>query len=398
MKKSFLLVAMSALLFTSCNNSGGNNSHKKEEPTPKTIEVKCVDFGLDNGDVFNNYIVGDLVISASKGEGRNDPAYYNKGEVIRLYPGNTLSFLAGGEISNITFTYYDDNIKDTEVNEGTLTDNVWEGFSKELTFTIVNEGTGYSAIKSFEITYLSEDQEEDNTNLTTFTFENIEDGPFTSMSKGDVTISANKGTGQAAPAGNSNNAELRTYVGNTLTVEGIFISKIRFYVSNKETGEMETTVGSLVGLIWTGEEDSITFNIISGQRRFTKIEVNHLGESGEKTVESVAKDVLEAVFEGETNYNQGIDYEDGIAYIERMSDETTLVPATVDGLARVRKVPYLQYVEEYGIRETLWDDGDPGAFAYCIDEDYATTKICVMIGSYFYDDVVMVQYCIYIDE
>ena len=400
MKKSLLLLTATSLLLFGCNkdNDHSEKPNHDNEPLPTTIEVKCVDFGLDNGDAFDKYELGDLIISASKGEGRNNPAYYNKGEVLRLYPGNTLSFTAIGEISEIEFNYYEETIKETTVDTGSLIENLWTGSTTELTFTINNEGTGYSAIKSFIVTYISFNQDDDTTNETTFTFENIEDGPFTSISKGDVTISASKGTGQASPAGNSSYAELRTYKGNTLTIEGVSISKIRFYVSNKETGEFTADTGELVGLVWQGESDSIIFNITSGQRRFTKIIVNHLGDPGTRSVESVAQDVLEAVFEGETNYNQGIDYEDGAAYIERLSEETTLLSATNDGLNRVKKVPYLLYVEDYGVQESTWDDGDAGAFAYCIDEDYANSKIAVMIGSYQLDNAIMVQYCIYIDN
>ena len=409
MKKNVLAVSiLLALLAVSCGNTtkkpnGEGEGEGEGEKTELTVlDIKCKDFGLDNGDAFDKYTISDLLISATKGEGQVNPAYYNKGEALRLYKGNTLSFTAGGEIKKIEFTYYETPEKEMTADSGTYENGIWAGEAKELTFTIKNEGTGYNAINGFKVSYYSNagEQEEDEVSVTTFTFENIEAGAFTSTSKGDVTISATKGTGQAAPAGNSNYGELRTYKGNTLTIEGKTISKIEFSVSNKESGEMSARVGELVGLVWTGESDSVTFDILEGQRRFTKIVVYHQGESGEneKTIQTVAQDVLEAVFYGETNYNQGIDWEGGAAYITRVSEESTLVAATTDGVNRVKRVQYLEYVEDYGVQEDEWEKDVPGAFAYFVDEDYATTGIVVEIGSYEEYDAIFVQYCVYIDE
>ena len=400
----FLTTLLASLLSASCSNKGNNGNNpgpNTDDDEPTILEVMCVDFGLDNGDAFSKYTIHDLVISADKGEGQVNPAYYNKGEVLRLYKGNTLSFKAGGEIKEIEFTYYETPEKMMTPDSGEYSEGKWTGNIKELTFTIENNGSGYNAIKGLKVTYLSTySGKDDEYSVTTFTFQNIADGQFTSTSKGDVTISATKGTGQAAPAGNSNYGELRTYKGNMLTIEGKTISKIQFTVSKEKDGEFSAREGELVGLVWTGESNSVTFDILDGQRRFTKIVVYHQGESGEdsRTIEQVAQDVCDAVFYGETNYNQGIDWEDGEAIIERMSDETTLVGATTDGVNRVSRVSYLVYVDEYGVQEDEWENNVPGAFAYFYDKDYATNGIMVEIGSYEEYGSIFVQYCVYIDD
>ena len=113
------------------------------------------------------------------------------------------------------------------------------------------------------------------------------------------------------------------------------------------------------------------------------------------TIESVAQDVLEAVFYGETNYNQGIAYIDDEAFMERVSEETTLLAAATDGANRISRVEYLEILEDYGVFEDYWDNGDVGAFAYFSDEDYWNNGIMVEVGAYQEGEAIFVQYCVY---
>ena len=401
MKKSVLLATLFvAFLAVSCgNNGGGNNPGPGPGPDPEeepiTVEVKASDFGLDNQGVFTTFSYLDLTFTADRGTGI-DPKYYTNKESLRFYKGNSLTISAPDNITEIEFTFTNTELE-IAPDVGELVENKWSGESKEICFSVTTEASGNIAISVFKITYYS-DYEEPTVNTTTFDFTGSQTADFTSATIGDVTLSAAKGTGSNGPK-TYTSGDLRLYKGNVLTIEGTSISKIQFTISPKEDGTMTPDVGEFYGTIWTGEEDEINFTITNGQRRLQKVVVFHQGDPGEqpKSVATVAQDVLEAVFYGETNYDQGIEWQDGEAYITRMSDETTLVAATQDGVNRVNRVEYLEYDSEYGIQEGSWEEGDDGAFAYFADVDFETNFIAVEIGSYEEYGAIFVQFCVYLE-
>ena len=401
-KYLFITTLFAALLAVSCGNSGGGNkpgpdSDPEDKPELRTVEIKASDFGLDNQGVFKSYSYLDLTISADKGEGI-DPKYFTTKESLRLYKGNSLAFSAAENITEIEFTFTNTALE-IAPNVGELVDNKWTGEDKSVCFSVITDTSGYIAISVFKVTYYSY-AEEKTTNSTTFDFASSSTMEFSSITKGEVTISASKGAGVSTPK-TYDSGDLRIYKGNVLTFTSKAISKIQFTISTKEDGAMSADVGEFYGTIWLGDNSEINFTVTDGQRRIQKIVVYHEGESGDeaRTIATVAQDVLEAVFYGETNYNQGIEWIDGEAYIARKSDETTLVGATEEGVNRVSRVSYLEYLSDTGIVNDIWeDDGAPGAFAYFIDEDYDSNFIMVEIGSYEEYGVIFVQYCVYLDK
>lgn len=92
-----------------------------------------------------------------------------------------------------------------------------------------------------------------------------------------VNFTTSKAGGQSDPV--INNQELRIYASNTITFSGKGISKIEFTANtcghNKTTGTFtSTSVGSVSGWVWTGNNDSITLTASdSGQIHITKIVV-----------------------------------------------------------------------------------------------------------------------------
>ena len=409
MKKNlFILPIFAALLAVACSpkSSGGNNPDpgpgpNDEEEELTVVEIKASDFGLENAATFSTFSYLDLTISADKGTSI-DPKYYNNNESLRLYRGNTLSFSAAGNIVEIEFTFTNTDLE-LSPDVGDLDENKWTGENKNVCFTVIPDISGNVAISVFKISFYSEagEEEEEDIKTTTFNFAGSETADFTSKTIGDVTLSAIKGDGVAAPK-TYDSGDLRLYKDNVLTVSGTSISKIEFTISKDKAGTMEPNVGTLSGLIWLGESNSVDFTITDGQRRLQKIVVYHKGEAGEeeqvKTVLSVAQDVLEAVFYGETNYDQGIYYEDGVACIARLSNENTILAAAADGVNRVSRIEYLEFYEEYGIQEDTWEDGDPGAFAWFLDEDYDINGIVVEIGSYEDEGAIYVLYFVYVEE
>ena len=399
MKKSvFIISLLTAFLAVSCGNKGGNKSPKDNEPEDRTLTIVFADLGLDDKQESPTLLVDDVTLVADKGESQVTPKYFDNGESLRLYAKNTLKISTENNISTITFNYrsgYDE--LPVTADSGSFTNNVWKGENNEVTFTV--GGTSeYNAVKSLVIEYKSNFVVDPSLTTTMFTFYAEEAGPLAELKKGDITITCQQGTGYYPPTiyHSTDSDDLRCYVGNSLTITGTNISKIIFTVSNKQAGKMEADVGDLYGLMWTGDSNSITFNITEGQRRIQKIAITHKAESRAHTVESVAQDLLEAIFYGETNYNQGITYENGEAYIERMSDEETLLAAATDGANRVSRVQYLLLLEDYGIQEDNWSDGTPGAFAYFYDVDYWDNGIMVEVGAYEDYGVIFVQYNVYL--
>ena len=93
-----------------------------------------------------------------------------------------------------------------------------------------------------------------------------------------VGLSFKQGTGSNPPLYHVGNKEARLYRYNTVTISKKGMTKINFVFSGSENGEITASVGKYVagGTTtgkWTGEADSITFTISSGQRRALSLSV-----------------------------------------------------------------------------------------------------------------------------
>ena len=134
-----------------------------------TIEKKAggdaswvaVEQGYDNAEVVESFDIDENIsVVLDKGEGTVDPAYYDKGEALRLYSQNTMTISGGENVESITsielnFTSagYGQDIS-ANVGEYELVDatGVWEGDALSVTFT--RSGTsGHARIASINVTY-----------------------------------------------------------------------------------------------------------------------------------------------------------------------------------------------------------------------------------------------------
>jgi len=118
-----------------CTNHGGNKGSyvAKEQGYANAEDVTDID--IDGGDFY---------AAASKATGSNGPKYYNSGESLRLYPGNTLTVKAlAGKVAVIKFTYgKSDGTNTITANCGTIKGDTWTGDASEVVFTIGTDKDG----------------------------------------------------------------------------------------------------------------------------------------------------------------------------------------------------------------------------------------------------------------
>lgn len=408
MKKYSLLFTALALSLglVACQNDGKKPKGDPGKNEEVTLEIVFGNLGLENGGVFSEYVKDDFTLSASKGAGTVNPAYYDREKSIRLYSENELSFAADGGILSIEFGYYDETITKeiySDVGDFDFDLGLWSGNAKEVTFT-AEMGSGNLKIESLLVTYMSKSgggsDPGEEVSITTFDFSKIGEGEFESFTIGDVTISAIKGTGSVVPQVYGS-GDLRTYKGNVLTIEGKKINKIQFTLDSK-SGSMEPDVGSLTGTVWTSSStnNEVNFNITDGQRRFKTITVTHGGEGGDvppgtRTVSSIAIDLASVLEYPVSN----IEYVDGEAYIALVySGVESLEDAVIEGCYSAAELDYLVFDEYTGIIEDKWNDGSEGVFAWFYDEDYESNGLTVEIGSWLEDGEYFTQFCVYIED
>lgn len=105
------------------------------------------------GDGMGN---GDATITFAKGTAATyAPTYYNIGEAVRTYAGNTITVeatYANTVLTQIDFTFAKgENANAITASTGTITDGVWTGNEQSVTFTI-DGATGHRRIASIAIT------------------------------------------------------------------------------------------------------------------------------------------------------------------------------------------------------------------------------------------------------
>ena len=101
---------------------------------------------------------------------------------------------------------------------------------------------------------------------------------FETMNSGDITLTADKGTGSNAPKYYTTGTAVRLYAGNTLTVAsaGKNIAKVEFTFSSGEgTNAINPDSGTFADNAWTGSANSVTFTVdgTTGHRRVAKLVV-----------------------------------------------------------------------------------------------------------------------------
>lgn len=121
----------------------------------ETIIEKSVTFsesGYTNGEAIETVTLGDVTITFAKGSNSNSPKYYNTGNAIRTYGGNTFTF-SGANIKEITFTFATgEGTNAITADSGTYANNTWIGDATSVMFT-VGGTTGHRRIASVTVKY-----------------------------------------------------------------------------------------------------------------------------------------------------------------------------------------------------------------------------------------------------
>ena len=133
----------------------GNESTGALEST--TDSVTFASAGLNNGDAISNFNIGSVILTGAQGTNgtsTNVPKYYDSGNNMRVYKGNTFTF-TGNSISRIEFTFTNNYASGLTVSVGTLNDGVWTGNANEVTFTNSNNDTTQVRITAISVTYMN---------------------------------------------------------------------------------------------------------------------------------------------------------------------------------------------------------------------------------------------------
>lgn len=248
-------------------------------PATLTHSLVFDDLDFNNSDDFTFYEVKDLIFTGDKGSNQYHPRlFHSGGGTLRFYNGNTLTINAGGKIKTIEFIYSNEVSGQLDSSVGTITNKVWSGKSKEVTFT--NNTGSRLDITSVVVTYdsITDDEFKGNVvNTVTYDFTTSETADFEYKIIEGLSLTASQGTGDSNPK-TYDSGDLRIYKDNTFSFTGeeMTVRRVIFTIDYKEFGTFTANSGNIVGLVWVGESNNLTFTLTSGQLRFKTIEVTYV--------------------------------------------------------------------------------------------------------------------------
>lgn len=124
----------------SCSSFASIHGVETSSLETHTYSTTFAKLGYANNAKIGRTDIGPVSLVANKGSGdgasTSEPQYNSNAAEARLYAKNTFKFTSNSGISNITFTFSNDEITNFECSVGTLTGNVWTGENvSEVTFT-----------------------------------------------------------------------------------------------------------------------------------------------------------------------------------------------------------------------------------------------------------------------
>ena len=126
--------------------------------TASEISNETIDFaaqGYSNAESVESISGTNCAVIFDKGTNTHDPKYYETGNAIRLYGGNSMTIASeGNKIIKIelSFSSKDDGTNAITTNVGTYDDGTWTGRASSVTFTI--DGTkGHRRVQKVKVTY-----------------------------------------------------------------------------------------------------------------------------------------------------------------------------------------------------------------------------------------------------
>ena len=125
-------------------------THGESVPVVESINMKAQ--GYTNGQEVTTVSQGDVTVTFAKGTaGSNVPKYYNTGEVVRCYSGNTFTVTAEA-ISRIDITFGSgESTNVITAQPGTLNGSTWTGSADQVLFS-VGGSSGNRRIAQLDVT------------------------------------------------------------------------------------------------------------------------------------------------------------------------------------------------------------------------------------------------------
>ena len=108
-----------------------------------TVSYSASAQSYGNASVPSNKTISGVTFAYAKGDGSNDPKYYDSGTSVRMYANNTLTISASSSISAITFTFGGTTSAGLTASVGTYSSGSWSGSASSITFTAGSSGQQY---------------------------------------------------------------------------------------------------------------------------------------------------------------------------------------------------------------------------------------------------------------
>lgn len=419
------------LSLASCSNNPASPSDPGGTPPEgnpgETTEKALFTFSelLADQEGFSSKTIGSFTISASIGEGSNNPKYFANGTSLRFYHGNTFT-ISGAKMTEINFNGAYNNHGTVTASVGTFAEHKWTGDATSVTFTIgADEGTsGQYRVVAIGVNQDASGEEPGEGGggsnppaptgeHATFDFSSLyssmEAGSseeFTSLTGYGLTLSADKGSGSTAPTVYQNGYQLRLYTNNKFTIAGSNITRVDFTFDTTKTGTFSVNSGTMGDTTWTGSTNSLVLTVASGQRRiktmtvYADIDETDIpetggdvpgggGEESTHTALSVFIDIVAACTGTTMTETKAKEYADtdiggyGIAIDWGTTSEYTIETALTEALDSYMP-EYLVITEE--ATADYWDEEqtDPGYFSTLETSDSTVT---VELGTFVDGDV-----------
>lgn len=163
--------------------------------------------GYSNGQEVTTLKQGDVTVTFAKGTAStNTPKYYNTGNAVRCYGGNTMT-VAGENITKIEITFGSgESNNEITASPGSFNGSTWTGEADQVVFT-VGGSSGHRRIAELKVTRNGETTIVDYTNFMIYC--------------GTATEVENTGAGAPAASKFLHNGQLYIQIGdNTYTITG----------------------------------------------------------------------------------------------------------------------------------------------------------------------------------
>ncbi len=145
-------------------------AHKEVTSTGQVQRSETINFkdqGYSNGQAVTSVKQGDVTITFGQGTaGSNVPKYYNTGDAVRCYPGNTMTVEAEN-MTAIELTFGSgDNTNPISASTGSLNGSKWTGNANKVVFS-VSGSSGHRRIAAVKTTLNGSSEQIEYTNYLT---------------------------------------------------------------------------------------------------------------------------------------------------------------------------------------------------------------------------------------